>query len=261
MIKHNLNIIYIILFFKVISLSNNYNQKEYFSLSCSKNFPTINIEKKQSGNSYNFIISKNYLIGNFSLENDSNFFKIPAKYSIYRHEYIHKLVYDSLINMILTAEKDNIKLKIVSATRTFKIQKSLWEQKIPEKYNIQTIKNVLKYTAMPGTSRHHWGTDIDFNSTQINYFDTFEGKKVYNWLKNNAPRFGFYQVYTNKHNFGYNEEKWHWSFLPLAINFQIEFKKQITYEDLNNFRGSEYARELNIFENYVFGIDSIFLKY
>ena len=31
---------------------------------------------------------------------------------------------------------------------------------------------------MPGTSRHHWGTDIDFNSVDPAYFKTATGIKV-----------------------------------------------------------------------------------
>ncbi|NJK84501.1 MAG: M15 family metallopeptidase [Saprospiraceae bacterium] len=36
---------------------------------------------------------------------------------------------------------------------------------------------ILKYSSMPGTSRHHWGTDIDLNSFSNSYFEQGEGKK------------------------------------------------------------------------------------
>ena len=69
---------------------------------------------------------------------------------------------------------------------------------------------------MPGTSRHHWGTDFDINILTNVYYDSGNGKLIYDWMKKNAKSFGFCQVYTAGRKAGYFEERWHWSFLPLS---------------------------------------------
>ena len=149
----------------------------------------------------------------------------------------------------------------MSAFRSFDSQKWIWNNKFYESQNkIDVILKILKYSAMPGSSRHHWGTDIDLLSTQLSYFETNEGIKAYNWLCENANNFGFYQVYTNKPYIGYYEEKWHWTYLPVAKFYLEEYKKQISYEDIKDFQGSEFAKELNIFEKYVFGINCLLFK-
>lgn len=111
---------------------------------------------------------------------------------------------------------------------------------------------------MPATSRHHWGTDIDLISLNNSYFDKGKGKKEYEWLKMNANNFGFYQVYTNKKNgrTGYNLEKWHWSYLPLANEYLDYFNKYVTYDDIDGFMGAEISKRVNIIERYVNGVSN-----
>ncbi len=109
---------------------------------------------------------------------------------------------------------------------------------------------------MPGTSRHHWGADVDINSTEDDYFLSAEGAKVYSWLSSHAADFGFCQPYTSKKDgrTGYEEEKWHWSYLPLATTFLDQYKKQILYQDLSGFDGSEVAVPLQVIDLYVNGV-------
>jgi hypothetical protein len=53
---------------------------------------------------------------------------------------------------------------------------------------------------------------------------------------------------------GYNEEKWHCSYFPLASVYTQKYREIITAEDLKGFLGEKYVSELNIIENYVLGI-------
>src|SRR3989344_2763339 len=177
-----------------------------------------------------------------------------------------------LLEQRLKAEaKQKIDLQIASATRNFDYQKDLWEKKwtgftivegkdlsksIPD--GQERFKKILEYSAAPGISRHHWGTDIDINNANSAYFETTNGKKVYEWLVTNAPSFGFCQTYTIKGQerpTGYNEEKWHWSYLPLSQNFTEEYKRLIKDEDIKGFFGDEYSSQLNLINNYVLGIN------
>ena len=113
------------------------------------------------------------------------------------------------------------------------------------------------YSSMPMTSRHHWGTDIDLNSLNNSWFEEGEGKKVYDWLQAHAHDFGFYQPYTNKslnNRTGYEEEKWHWSYMPLAGPYLDFYNKHVTNEDITGFEGSGLAPQIDMVGNYVNGL-------
>ena len=170
--------------------------------------------------------------------------------------------YEAFKDMYWDAHKCGIHLQIVSATRNFDYQKGIWERKWKrDRYagwkDVDKVKDILKYSSMPGTSRHHWGTDIDFNALTNDYFESGTGLKVYNWLSSHAADYGFHQTYTSKEDgrTGYEEEKWHWSYFPLSEQFLEEYEKQVTYEDITGFSGSSYAEEVKAIEHYVMGIE------
>ena len=64
------------------------------------------------------------------------------------------------------AKKEGINMKIVSGYRSFNRQKLIWNRKFlnNQKQGLNPLENINKiilYSTIPGTSRHHWGTDID----------------------------------------------------------------------------------------------------
>jgi LAS superfamily LD-carboxypeptidase LdcB len=176
---------------------------------------------------------------------------------------MQKEAYLKFVEMCKLAEKSGISLKIISGTRNFKEQTGIWNRKwekyILKKDSIETMRTILTYSSMPSTSRHHWGTDVDINSLENSYFESGKGLKEYNWLCENASKFGFCQVYTSKKSSkrtGYEMEKWHWSFLPVASKNLENFNKLITYSDIKGFKGSNLASKIKSIENYVNGIDN-----
>ena len=54
---------------------------------------------------------------------------------------------------------------------------------------------------------------------------------------------------------GYNEEKWHWSYLPVAQPYLQEYPNRVSYEDIQGFKGSEAAEKIEVIPNYVQGIN------
>ncbi len=216
-------------------------------------------------------VDKNYLLGRFNPETDGRFEKIPAEYSpgSANGGYLRKEVLQAFAKMRQAAKNDGVTLTIVSATRNFQRQKSIWESKwtgktLVEGQDVSRIndsaaraKIILRFSAMPGTSRHHWGTDMDLNDLEDAYFQTQEGKKVYAWLIANAPRFGFCQPYTSKLNSnrtGYEEEKWHWSYLPLSSELLKQYVQSVDANDLNGFKGSTTAEAIEVIKRYVAGV-------
>ena len=212
-------------------------------------------------------VSKDILMGRFDPKTHPDFVKIPSKYASQPDMYLQKVVLDSFISMERAAKQDGIDLKIISATRNFARQKAIWERKweaglvkrssdqlSKKEVEIALAKEILQFSSMPGTSRHHWGTDIDINNLNDEYFLSGRGKMEYNWLHTNAEKFGFCQPYSDdKNRTGYNEEKWHWSFVPIA-NKYLNAYGSIPSEQIKGFEGDNYVEELKIIEKYVFGV-------
>ncbi|MBI1286527.1 MAG: D-alanyl-D-alanine carboxypeptidase family protein [Flavobacteriales bacterium] len=213
--------------------------------------------------------SLQYVLGRFDYIKHADFVKIPSAYANKEEMYLRKEALDAFKLMRQAAVKDGVNLTIISATRNFDHQKRIWEakwngQRLVNGQNLRTTipdeaartKEILKYSSMPGTSRHHWGTDIDINSLSSNYFQSGKGKKEYEWLRDHAYEFGFCQVYSQKGTDrpnGYEEEEWHWSYIPLARTFLRYHQKHVTAKQITDFDGSD-ALPLSEISKYVNGI-------
>jgi len=205
-------------------------------------------------------IEKNFILGKFNYKTHKDFVK-AAPIHASNTRYIQKEAYQAFIKMFDAAKLDGIRLKIISGTRNFSEQKGIWERKWEKYKNLEPLtraKKILEYSSMPTTSRHHWGTDIDLNNLNNSYFEKGEGKKEYDWLVKHANFYGFHQVYTSKEHgrTGYNLEKWHWSYLPLASQYLNVYNLSINYNDINGFKGSELAEKANMINDYVNGIST-----
>ena len=215
-----------------------------------------------------------WLQGKINAVQDPRFLEIAKMYTANRGKiFLHRETYTAFKKMYQAAKKEGISLMIISGFRSYYDQKNIWENKwegnqLVEGINLKKqIKDpltralkILNYSSMPTTSRHHWGTDMDLNALNNPYFEVNpEGKKIYQWLKENAPLFGFCQPYTTKgidRNTGYEEEKWHWSYKPISEQLTKLYLKYINYKDITGFKGSEYAEKIGIIKNYVQGISS-----
>ena len=215
-----------------------------------------------------------HLIGHCNYKTDTCFTIVPIKVCS-RKIYLQKETSAKFIEMHKAALKDSIQLIINSGARNFNVQKHIWEQKWKGKKRLRdgssakyisdlksrSIK-ILLFTAMPGTSRHHWGTEVDlYHHNGNKYYEKGKGFRQYDWLTKNASKYGFYQVYTNKeknHRSGYNEEKWHWSYLPIAKQYLKKYNQLISYSDISGFEGDTLAKKIQAIKLYVNGIDSIY---
>lgn len=218
-------------------------------------------------------VDKNYLLGKFDPTTHQQFVRLNDQHTqgSAKGAYLRKETYEAFIKMCDAARKDGVTLVIISATRNFESQKRIWENKwegrtLVEGKNLTTIKDkkerarlILLYSSMPSTSRHHWGTDMDLNALENSFFESGEGLKIYQWLATHAAQFGFCQPYTSKveGRTGYEEEKWHWSYLPLSGQFLNDYASSVTYNDIKGFAGSEVASPLAVIRNYVKGVACI----
>lgn len=81
---------------------------------------------------------------------------------------------------------------------------------------------ILGASAAPGISRHHWGTDFDlFSLNPRNFVDGARMNDEYQWLAKHGVHWGYSQAYIGGHqDHGYMEERWHWSYVPIAAALQ-----------------------------------------
>ena len=167
-------------------------------------------------------------------------------------------VNNALLSMASKAKKSGIRISCVSGYRSFERQKQIWERKYkkftknglsPE----EAIQKIIEYSTIPGTSRHHWGTEMDI--VDGNYIDTpnllsasnFEPGKPFHklkvWLEEHAAEFGFYRVYTDvPGRKGFKYEPWHYSFKPLSVDYLKSYKELdiLTILKDEKINGSEY---------------------
>ena len=213
---------------------------------------------------------KTELLGHVDPAADQAFVAVDPNFASRQGMYLRREAYDAFTQMREAALADGVELIILSATRPFDHQKRIWEDKWMGRRvlhgnilakdiqdPIERAREILRFSAMPGTSRHHWGTDIDLNSLDNNYFGHGEGKKIYDWLQNNAATFGFCQPYTlhgDKREGGYEEEKWHWSYQPMSSVFQKAYEELVDYKDISGFAGWEVASQLDVISRYVLDV-------
>ncbi len=233
-----------------------------------KNIPQIEPPKIEQSTEF----TTDYLMGKFEPRKHPDFTRIGKQYASNGGMWMRKDAYDSFVRMHTAAKKDGINLRIISAVRPFYHQKRIWEAKWTGKRQVdgkmlsREVKEgaenralkILRWSSMPGTSRHHWGTDVDLNDLNNSYFERGKGAKIYQWLTENANDYGFCQVYSPKDEFrpyGYQEEKWHWSYLPVSKKLTQLYKEKIQNKDISGFEGAESAELIDVVEKYVLGIN------
>jgi len=153
---------------------------------------------------------------------------------------MHRETKLALKQMSDAAASENIKIEVVSAYRSFQRQKEIFERKY-KRFTadglapLDAIKKIIAYSTIPGTSRHHWGTDIDIidgnapRPSSVLQAKNFHGNgpfcKMKEWLDKNAESFGFYEVYTdNPSRKGFEYEPWHFSFAAVSIPMLVAYQ-------------------------------------
>lgn len=174
---------------------------------------------------------------------------------------LQKEVFEAFEKMRAAAAKEGILIKGVSGYRSFERQKLIWERKYAEYTKAghspeKAVEMIIEYSTIPGTSRHHWGTDIDIIDGKANekgdvlVAEKFHGDgpfcKLKEWMDANANRFGFYLVYTNDPNRkGFKYEPWHYSYLPVSGPMLEAYRKI----DIKKILVSEKVSGSNLFSD------------
>jgi len=172
---------------------------------------------------------------------------------------LRKKAHDAFVEMKKAAYSDGIDLKIVSSYRDFYHQERIWERKYmrftedAQMEPLEAIDKIIEYSTIPGTSRHHWGTEIDlidgYRKVEGDVLETakFENDGPFvdlkKWMDEHSENYDFYLVYTDDPGRrGFKYEPWHYSYAPISIPMLTEFRKKNILRLLQEeeFLGSEH---------------------
>ena len=175
--------------------------------------------------------------------------------------FLHPEVNVAFLKLKEAALLDGIELEIISGFRNYDRQLTIWNNKVKKSTlsPLDTIHSIMRWSALPGTSRHHWGTDIDvFDPSRISKDEVklelfeYENGGVFsdlnNWLTqkiNDNDAFGFYRPY-NEDRGGVSPEPWHLSYKPISKNYYSNFTFDIYQK---NILGSEMLLKDDVLKN------------
>lgn len=201
------------------------------------------------------------------------------------HHRLHPQVLPAFQALTTAMAADGIDLRIASAWRSFERQAKIWQAKCDglrpvysstqEAIDISSLQGLAKldaimlYSALPGASRHHWGTELDVYDAaavpanyqlQLQPAEYAAGgpfHKLALWLKQYAADFGFFLPY-HTYQGGVAAEPWHISYRPLASQYQAAFTLELLQHTLQQHAIAEQQSVLQhlprLFARYITNI-------
>lgn len=177
---------------------------------------------------------------------------------------LHREVAAPLATLAGAAQAAGFDLAVASGFRSFSRQCAIWNGKAEGRREVlddegqavdlselddwNKVQAILRWSALPGASRHHWGTDLDvfdrcglsadYPSPQLTAAECEPGGafgEFHRWLDATLrdPRADFYRPYAQDHG-GVACEPWHISYRPLAQCFGRALNVQLLGEVIRN---------------------------
>ena len=189
----------------VIALVNVHRDSELYSLDL----------KTDTSLGYAMLVNKYY-----SLDKDyvpDNLYNVSKWYGYGSNKLIEE-IYDAFIEMCDDAEKEDLKLIINQAYRSYEEQKE----------DFETLGEMI--AAKPGHSAHN--ASLAINIVTDSDAADFEKTDEYKWLLKNSYKYGFILRYPKgKENItGYTYEPWHFRYLGKDLASKV-FKSGLTYDE------------------------------
>jgi LAS superfamily LD-carboxypeptidase LdcB len=207
--------------------------------------------------------------------------EVPELRSTLHHEAVAQA-----FALIEAARAAGIDLAIVSGFRDFDRQVAIWNGKFSGERPLldrdsrllsrvgldepARVNAILLWSALPGASRHHWGTDIDvidraaippgyrWQLAQQEFASAGPFARLNGWLAQNLHRFGFFRPYTTDRG-GVQPEPWHLSYAPVAASaltaLSLEVLEEVVAGSSMLGRESVLARLPELYEKYVISVD------
>jgi LAS superfamily LD-carboxypeptidase LdcB len=156
---------------------------------------------------------------------------------------LHNEVVSPFLTLRAAAAAAGIDLVAFSSFRDFDRQLAIWNGKFRGERPLldrsgkplnaaalspaERVEAILWWSALPGASRHHWGTDFDVLDERAlapgykprvipaEYQEGGPFHRLTQWLDDHMHAFGFYRPYTTDRG-GVSPEPWHLSYAPVA---------------------------------------------
>ncbi|CAH0525001.1 M15 family metallopeptidase [Vibrio hippocampi] len=150
---------------------------------------------------------------------------------------VHREVKADLLALEQSARQAGFEFHIASGYRSFERQLAIWNNKMSGVRPILDLHSqplatehlsesekvfaILRWSALPGASRHHWGTDFDLyahnllpegTAIALEPWEYLSGHQTpfYQWLLEHAQQWGFFFPYAQDLG-GVSPEPWHLS--------------------------------------------------
>lgn len=197
------------------------------------------------------------------------------------HAVLHPAVAAALGRMRAAAARDGIDLAPASSFRDFATQARIWNEKWTGRRALldrhgralaaarlapaARVDAILTWSAPPGASRHHWGTDLDVYDRAAlpagaalglvpeEYGPAGPFARLTAWLDAHMGRFGFYRPYATDRG-GVRPEPWHLSHYPTAREASRRFR-------LATLRAAIAGAELEGREALLQGLPAVYARY
>ncbi len=197
--------------------TSNINIVTYVNIGLDNSFYTNTSLAKNIGKPYVLVNKYNYLNSTYVPE---NLIKVD-------NTKLVDYVAIKFNEMKTEAKKNNLNIVAISGYRSFNYQNNLYNKYV-------TVDGKTKadtYSARPGYSEHQTGLAVDISNGNNPYY-SFENTKEFNWIQDNAYKYGFILRYPkDKENItGYSYESWHYRYVGLEISSYIK-KNNITYDE------------------------------
>ncbi|HEV7633568.1 MAG TPA: M15 family metallopeptidase [Steroidobacteraceae bacterium] len=199
---------------------------------------------------------------------------------------LHRDVVADFLALRAAAAAAGIDLAPVSSFRDFDRQLAIWNAKCRGERELldkegrpldpasldeeSLVAAILYWSALPGASRHHWGTEVDVidaaalpagerpQLVQSEYAEGGVFAHLDRWLETNAAGHGFFRPYAVDRG-GVQPEPWHLSHAAVAQAAMAQFSVTILGEALDAVEieaGMTVAARLpEIFDRYVLNVD------
>lgn len=172
---------------------------------------------------------------------------IPERVEEIKHKYVmegkapqffHARAIDHLEDMFEAAADDGIDLQVVSAYRSFDTQTELKGQ-----YTQIYGSGANAFSADQGYSEHQLGTTLDITVDSVGGpYNGFADTEAYEWLLDNAYKYGFILSYPEDNGF-YIFEPWHWRFVGTELAKHLN-RSDETFYTMEQREIDEYLLEI-----------------
>lgn len=134
-------------------------------------------------------------------------------------------IWPHLLDLLSSSQAAGADLKVISAYRSFGSQSSL-----KSSYKMVYGTGANKFSADQGYSEHQLGTAVDLTTTKVGAsFTGFEKTPAYQWLLDNAYKYGFILSYPADNKY-YQYEPWHWRYVGVALAQKLHAENKNFYD-------------------------------